>query len=142
MIEHFASGAMILAWVSVGIYVYKKVPPGMFAFMVSVIFASSIINTALKALIKKERPEGLEKHSAKFYFGPQKYSFPSGHVQVSFTALALLEKFYPPITSVGLVLAILTSGVRFFLGRHTVSDILGGAIIGYAIGRIYINWMI
>jgi undecaprenyl-diphosphatase len=110
--------------------------------MISVMIASFIINSILKVATKRERPSEIEEHSLKFHIGLQKYSFPSCHVQMGFTAVALVEKFYPPLFSLSLGLALTTSLARLLIGRHWVTDIVGGAAIGYIVGRLYIGLLI
>jgi undecaprenyl-diphosphatase len=92
----------------------------------------------IKPLIGRERPcvtlEGLEPAAS---CGPGK-SFAAGHAVVSFAFLLTAA----PAVRFGWVIftpiAALTSGSRVLLGVHYPSDVAGGAVIGSAIGAVFL----
>jgi undecaprenyl-diphosphatase len=115
-------------------YVIAKVPLGQGAIMLSAMVASFLLNSLVKYAVKRERPSELDRFSLRFHVGVQKLSFPSCHVQLGFTAVALVQGFYPPLFALALVLALITAIARLAIGRHWFSDIIGGALIGYVFG--------
>ena len=62
-------------------------------------------------------------------------SFPSGHTTALFALVAFCCRYYPgwsiPLYSVGILLSILG---RVVTGQHFVSDVVGGVILGAAVG--------
>jgi len=64
------------------------------------------------------------------------YSFPSNHAVNNFTAAFFFYKLYPNLKIPLFITATLIALSRVYLGVHYPSDILGGAIIGSAIGYL------
>ncbi|OAB43851.1 phosphatase PAP2 family protein [Paenibacillus antarcticus] len=113
-------------------------------FLVCVVIGSSLLNTLLKLIFKRARPDInriAEAHG---------YSFPSGHSMAAFTLYGviafLLWKHVP--TAVGRVTIIILSSLfitligvsRIYLGVHYPSDILGGYLMSacWLTGSIWI----
>ncbi|OAB31988.1 phospholipid phosphatase [Paenibacillus macquariensis subsp. defensor] len=102
-------------------------------FLVCVVIGSALLNTLLKLIFKRARPDInriAEAHG---------YSFPSGHSMAAFTlygVLAFLVWKHVP-TAVGRVTIIILSSLfiafigisRIYLGVHYPSDILGGYLM-------------
>ena len=102
-------------------------------FLVCVVIGSALLNTSLKLIFKRARPDInriAEAHG---------YSFPSGHSMAAFTlygVLAFLVWKHVP-TAVGRVTIIILSSLfiafigisRIYLGVHYPSDILGGYLM-------------
>jgi len=101
-------------------------------------FASSAISTSfiillLKEIFKRTRPiESLIQYSS--------FSFPSGHAAVVFSVLPLLLKKYPKFKYLSIGIALLVVYNRLYLGLHYFSDLIVGAIIGYAIGLFFLKY--
>lgn len=62
------------------------------------------------------------------------YSFPSSHAVNNFAIFIFYTRIYPNLKWVLFISAFLVSLSRVYIGRHYPSDIIGGAIIGMAIG--------
>jgi len=74
-----------------------------------------------------------QKNQAKYY------SYPSGHIATTFTAIAVFANNYPEykwITPAGLAVAGFVGVGLVAKGMHWYSDLPLGASIGYAIGNI------
>jgi undecaprenyl-diphosphatase len=72
------------------------------------------------------------------------YSFPSTHAFNNFAAATFVVRFFPRLWPALFITAILISLSRIYLGLHYPSDVLGGAIIGSAIGYIFaslVKWI-
>lgn len=103
----------------------------------------SIINYAIKQIIKRPRPIGIN------LIKEGGYSFPSGHSATSMAFYGLLiylvykyvnNKLLKTIITVLLSLIILMIGTsRIYLGVHYASDVLAGFILGIIYLIIFIN---
>ena len=66
------------------------------------------------------------------------YGFPSGHAAGSFSVIPVLFKGYGKIKYLFLSLAILISLSRVYVGVHTLTDVLVGALIGFLAGKLFV----
>jgi membrane-associated phospholipid phosphatase len=92
------------------------------------------INFAVKVGVGRQRPL-IEEHPP-LARAPTKLSFPSAHATSSLAAATALGRVSPGGRPVlyGLAAAICAS--RPYLGMHYPSDVLAGAVLGAALGRI------
>lgn len=100
---------------------------------------SALTNGLLKSYFRRIRPLLAEEH----LIGPLPYglrrpvttAFPSGHATSAFTAAAFLavgDRCAPAYRT----LAVLVAGSRVYVRLHHASDVVGGALIGIALGRL------
>ena len=66
------------------------------------------------------------------------YGFPSGHAAGSFSVIPVLFKSYSKIKYLFLSLAILISFGRVYVGVHSLTDVLFGALIGFLVGKLFV----
>ena len=97
---------------------------------------SVIVNQGIKRLFKRTRPttSGDERYGVRT---PSTSSFPSGHASSAFFAATLLtsmtaKRFAPLWFGLAIVVALSRPYVRI----HHASDIVGGAVVGLALGAL------
>lgn len=105
------------------------------------IVVAAATTTILKQLVKRERPGN--RHTDIYPDKPETdYSFPSGHVSVSFATAASLSIQYKKwhITVPAYLWGTGVAYSRMYLGQHYPSDVLMGAATG--IGSAYLShWL-
>jgi undecaprenyl-diphosphatase len=65
------------------------------------------------------------------------FSFPSSHAVNNFAAAVFFYKIFPNLKWILFIIAFLIAFSRIYVGKHYPSDVIGGAIIGSAIGYIF-----
>jgi|GEM_PF-2817869 undecaprenyl-diphosphatase len=133
-LDGYISGGIFFLWVALGSYALLNAELSEAVYLCAVMLSSFAVNTLLKLAFKKKRPHEIDAQSRKFYLGAQRYAFPSAHVQLAFTAFALIQGFFPSLFTKALLLTLATLLSRLYLGRHWFSDVVAGAAIGYGVG--------
>lgn len=90
-----------------------------------------LTNIALKNIIQRIRPYDVMESLKILVEAEHDFSFPSGHTACSFAGAwamrrTLDKKFWIP----AMVLAVLISLSRLYVGVHYPTDIIGGVIVG------------
>jgi undecaprenyl-diphosphatase len=137
-----SAGDHSLLWVAIGSVreAVGRGRPGS-AWRLAAILAteSALTNGLIKSCFRRVRPLLSEAHlTGPLPWGlrrPVTTAFPSGHATSAFTAAAYLargDRLAPAYR----VLAVLVAGSRVYVRLHHASDVVGGAVIGVALGRI------
>ncbi len=99
-----------------------------------------LVNTALKAATRRERPLQGNGHGTFWSHngGTWDASFPSGHATYSFALASVIAHEFPrprivPITAYALATTVGAS--RFAVRKHFASDVIAGGAIGWFIGH-------
>lgn len=107
-----------------------------FVFSILLGLESLVVNQGLKRIFRRSRPttNGDERFNVRT---PVTSSFPSGHASSAFFAATLLASLVPAEWAV--LFFALAAGValsRVMVRLHHLSDILGGAVVGLALGLL------
>jgi membrane-associated phospholipid phosphatase len=97
--------------------------------------SSAATNAAIKALVGRQRPDGALRigEGPATLRAPRSSSFPSGHTLAAFcTALLLADTPTETASYLGFATAVAAS--RVHLKAHHASDVVGGGLIGVALG--------
>jgi membrane-associated phospholipid phosphatase len=91
------------------------------------------LNFAVKLIVRRPRPvlEGLPPLGG----APSSLSFPSAHATSSFACATAMSRIAPE-AAVLFLLAVAIAVGRPYLGMHYPSDVLGGVILGIALGLV------
>lgn len=113
------------------------------------LWASIAITAALTVITKiiVNRPRPFEEltfpliQGAKYTFSFWNTSFPSLHTAAAFSLVPILDKEFPKLKWFWIIMAVLISFSRLYIGVHYLSDVIFGCLIGLLIGYgvIYIE---
>jgi len=99
---------------------------------------SILTNGIVKSFFRRVRPQEHFTHDQPLPYGmhrPITSSFPSGHAASAFMAATLLARGSPAAPAY-YGLAGLVAYSRVHVRMHHLADVLGGAVLGLALGRI------
>jgi undecaprenyl-diphosphatase len=88
----------------------------------------------VKGLTGVERPPLRYVHPKALVSVPHGSSFPSGHTATSFACATVLSFFVPRAAPAFYLLALAIGFSRIYVGVHWPLDVLGGAVLGLAVG--------
>jgi undecaprenyl-diphosphatase len=96
--------------------------------------AADSLAAALKSATAIERPPLRYVHPKALVGLPHGSSFPSGHTATSFACATVLSFFVPRAAPAFYLLALAIGFSRIYVGVHWPLDVLGGAVLGVAVG--------
>ncbi len=102
--------------------------------------SSTLVNTGIKQVVGRERPDQTDlriSNAGVAVREPKTSSFPSGHTLAAFCAAAVLSRPGDRSGNAFLYSAAGLIGVsRIHLRAHHASDVVGGVVIGTALGLV------
>lgn len=99
---------------------------------------TSIITLLLKLIIKRPRPF-IELDLTNYYFDFWNTSFPSWHATIVFCLVPFLNRKYPKYKYLWFLLAAMVGFSRIYVNVHYLSDVIGGALLGYYTSKLIIS---
>jgi undecaprenyl-diphosphatase len=103
----------------------------------ALVVESAIVNGPVKSAFRRQRPVLLQHElRPRRLRQPKTTSFPSGHASAAAVAVAMMGRGRNPLSRAPLVaLATVVASSRVYVRIHHPSDVIGGAAIGWALGR-------
>ena len=133
-VSHIANWGLIWVLLAVALMVKKETRKTGLAVAIALLFSMLLSDYLLKPYIARLRPFELNPSIQLLIPPPNGFSFPSGHTQSSFAAASALRRNSKWLGIAALTLATLIGFSRLYLSVHFVSDVVGGALIGYTLG--------
>jgi undecaprenyl-diphosphatase len=97
---------------------------------------SLVVNQGVKRLFLRKRPTFVVEGLRAQVRVPTTSSFPSGHASASFCAAVILTTGQPKLAPLWWSMALVVSLSRVYVRMHHASDVVVGAMIGAAVGRV------
>ncbi|WP_299974553.1 phosphatase PAP2 family protein [uncultured Pseudoteredinibacter sp.] len=95
----------------------------------------------LKNHFKRNRPPAALPNFKSEVQPSDQFSFPSGHTSAAFLMAAMLSSFYPALTPVLYIWAVMVGSSRVMLGVHFPTDIVAGATLGHGIAFLILSYL-
>lgn len=105
--------------------------------MAAAVIVSEALNLILKEIFARERPNILQ------LVNETTYSFPSGHAKINTTVYTMLgifaikyirsKKIKISVIIMCIIMPLIISFSRVYLGVHYAGDVLGGMLLGFAV---------
>jgi|SRR3989338_1927301 len=128
IITNFGFVVMVLLAIP-SIVLYKKNKRIVYSFLAA-FFVSSALALLIKLIALKQRPIPVSYP----ILSALNYSFPSMHSMVAFALFPFLAIYLPKQRYFWVVFVLLVAFSRIYFGFHFLSDVVFGALFGFAIG--------
>ena len=113
---------------------FRRTRKAGFAMAVALVLYMAAGHFFLKPLFARPRPCDINTTITMLVARPHGHSFPSGHTASGFAAAFALYRQLPKPGTAALILAAFIAFTRLYLYVHFPTDILGGVVLGLALG--------
>lgn len=113
---------------------FRRTRPAGLALSCALVLDLVACNMVLKPLIGRVRPFAVNPAAELLVRPPMDASFPSGHTAASLASASALWTAGSPLWRPALGLAVVIALSRLYLYVHWPTDVLGGAVLGIAVG--------
>ena len=136
-ITKLGDGGVFWIVVALALLVFKKTRKAGIQCAVAMLLTLLVVNAIMKPSIARTRPYDMIEGLNILISPSHDFSFPSGHTANSFSCAWVMLRRLPKKFGVpALVLALLISFSRLYIGVHFPSDVLGGALIAIILAEI------
>lgn len=140
-ITHLGDGGYIWIALAVILLIVPKTRKTGLTMAMSMVFNLVATNVVLKNLFARTRPYVVVDGLHRIIEAQSDFSFPSGHTACSFAGAVVIFLRCPRKVGIpAMVLAVLISLSRLYVGVHFPTDVLGGALVG-TIAALLANWI-
>lgn len=133
-VSHFGSVVIVLI-VMTSLFLWQERKKEWIPVLWTSFIVSSIVCLIIKAIVARPRPEDIPIFQA---VASTIYSFPSLHTTASFTAIPILDKEFPKLKWFWILFAAIVAFSRVYLNVHYLSDVVGGALLGFGIAHWFV----
>ena len=133
-------GAFGIVWIALAVVLgvlYRRY--AVFAVVLLTIILSEPLSFRLREAVGRDRPPVRYVEPEPLITTPNSHSFPSGHSTTAFAAATVLGAYLPRFRPWFFVLAALIAWSRVVVGVHYPLDVLGGAVLGTALGLVVLR---
>lgn len=135
LITALGNAGIVWILITVLLLAFKKTRRVGMMSALALLISLLVNNIILKNLVARIRPYEAVDGLMRLVEKQVDYSFPSGHAGSSFASACVLYRNLPKQAGIpAVILAVLISFSRLYVGVHYPSDVLAGILIGTAAG--------
>jgi len=128
----------ILLFLGFSLVFWKKDKEEYILLLFLSMFIAALLSIGFQQVFARPRPSDIKIIEIKTDIW--KYSFPSGHTAVAFSAVPIFMKVLPKFQNIWVFLGSIVGFFRLYVGAHYLSDVVFGALLGWIVGISVLNW--